>query len=142
MHPDINWFHGGRPVFGELVNENSADAPPRRQRAAAAKTCVQPNQSATVASLTDQEKEILSQIERENALAETAIRFGVFLARQMGIDPVVSLGDILREIMEECNEALAQSTISNETNSAVEHPLARRSERTIQPRKKGKSRKC
>ncbi|CAK4777467.1 hypothetical protein LEN26_013013 [Aphanomyces euteiches] len=77
MHPTVNWFHGDRPIFGELVDENSPDAPLRRQRVTAAANRPQQSESAPVVTLTDQEVDVIAHIERENALAETSLHLGV-----------------------------------------------------------------
>ncbi|CAK4716478.1 unnamed protein product [Aphanomyces euteiches] len=142
MHPTVNWFHGGRPIFGELVDKNSPDAPPRRQRVAAAAKRPQQSQSAPIVTLTDQEVDVIAHIECENALAGTSLRLGVVLCRHMGIDPVVTLDDVLRNILEERIQDHVETTTAVQEDSIEERPSARRSVRTSVPsRKKGKGRK-
>ncbi|KAG9413211.1 hypothetical protein AC1031_016228 [Aphanomyces cochlioides] len=95
---------------------------------------------STVEGLTDEEKEAPAHIARENALAETSIRLGVLLCRQMGIDPVATLGDILHNVVQERHQVLAESTAADEDNSMEENPPAHRSGRTsVASRKKGKA---
>ncbi|KAH9100281.1 hypothetical protein LEN26_016009 [Aphanomyces euteiches] len=120
MHLNVSWFHGDRPIVGELVNEDSCcrggpDVPPRQQRVATAVNRPRQNQSALVVTLTDQEQDVITQIERENTLAETSLRLGVFLCRHMSIEPVVTLDDILRNILEDVSKIMSKPLLRFKT---------------------------
>ncbi|CAK4591872.1 unnamed protein product, partial [Aphanomyces euteiches] len=113
-----------------------------RQRVAAAANPPHQSQSAPVVTLTDQGVDVIAHIERENALAETSLRLGVVLCRHMGIHPVVTLDDILLNILEERIQDHVETTTAVQEDSIEERPSARRSVRTpIPSRKKGKGRK-
>ncbi|KAH9143323.1 hypothetical protein AeRB84_012668, partial [Aphanomyces euteiches] len=80
-----------REVYGELVDEGNPDAPPRRQRKPAAPGSTEVINHATVTAITDEEKALLDQVEREHALPDTSVRLGLVLCHRLGIDTVATL---------------------------------------------------
>ncbi|KAH9137311.1 hypothetical protein LEN26_005831 [Aphanomyces euteiches] len=142
IHPDLRWFYGGREVFGELVDENDPDAPPRRKRSAAVTSCEDESPPEPVLALTDEEKECLANVQREKSLAEVNFRLGVALCRRLNIEPVVTIGNILGKIVQERQEDATHSSVADE-DALETRTRARRTQRSlISPRKKGKARKC
>ncbi|CAK4581440.1 unnamed protein product, partial [Aphanomyces euteiches] len=101
IHPKVRCIYSGREVYGELVDEGNPDAPPRRQRKPAARGSTEVINYATVTAITDEEKALLDQVEREHALAETSVRLGLVLCHRLGIDTVATLGNISQDVLDE-----------------------------------------
>ncbi|CAK4745951.1 unnamed protein product [Aphanomyces euteiches] len=129
IHPDTRWFYGGRKIFGELVDENDPDAPPRRKRSDAATSCEDESPPEPVLALTDEEKECLATVQREKALAEVNFRLGVALCRRLNIEPVVTIGNILGKIVQERQEDATHSSVADEDALETRTP-ARRTQRS------------
>ncbi|CAK4691894.1 unnamed protein product [Aphanomyces euteiches] len=143
IHPEVRWIYSGREVYGELVDEGNPDAPPRRQRKPAAPSSTEVINHATVTAITDEEKAILDQVEREHALPETSVRLGLVLCHRLGIDTVATLRNILQDVLDERGRNATEVSAAEEDHSTEVPAPARRSERTSVPaRKKGKARKC
>ncbi|CAK4665655.1 hypothetical protein LEN26_000239 [Aphanomyces euteiches] len=143
IHPEVRWIYSGREVYGELVDEGIPDAPPRGQRKPAATSSTEVINTAIVAAITDEEKTILNQVEREHALAETSVRLGLVLCHRLGIDTVATVRNILQDVLDERCRNTTEASVAEEDHSTQLPVPARRSERTSVPaRKKGKARKC
>ncbi|CAK4644602.1 unnamed protein product [Aphanomyces euteiches] len=143
IHPEVRWIYSSREVYGELVDEGNPDAPPRLQRKPAAPSSTEVINHTTVTAITDDEKAILDQVEREHALPETSVRLGLVLCHRLGIDTVATLRNILQDVLDERGRNATEVSAAEEDHSTEVPAPARRSERTSVPaRKKGKARKC